>query len=165
MKDKEEFIFEKPFEAAVNSCIKHGYVIPSYCFKNYNDKIKYAAYIFYNDKKDYLATNTWPTRKFWMKDLIWTFYYYLQITDCNMDLDKYFDFSYDTNKWKRKDLENLLLKYGTNILFIFSIYAGLDTDKSFDEWYETDYQEKHSYLDNVQETLESFNTFDKVRRK
>ena len=39
--------------------------------------------------------------------------------------DKYLDFDYDTNKWTRKDLENLMVKYGTNILFKFSHSSSL----------------------------------------
>ena len=109
MKEKEEFKFEEQFEAVAKSCINNGYVIPSFCFKNYDEKIKYAAYMYFNDK--------------------------------------------------------LIMKYGTSVLFKFSIYASLKSDKSFDEWYETEYLEKHSYLDNIQETLESFNTFDKTTGK
>lgn len=163
MKEKEEFVYEKQFELMANNCQKMGIVVPSYCFKTYYDKIKYAAYMYFNDKKEYVSTNTWPTKKFLQRDLIWTYYYYLQIMDCNMDLDKYFDFSYDTNKWTRKDIEKLMLKYGINILFIFAIYNSLNTNQSFDEWY-LDYQ-KHNYLDNIQETLNSFNTFGKSTRK
>ena len=165
MKEKETFEFDKQHEAVVESCKKNGYVIPSFCFKDYNEKIKYAAYMYFNDKKEYLSTKTWPTKKFWYRDLIWTYYYYLQLTDYSIDLDNYLDFSYDTNKWTKKELIDLMLKYGTSVLFKFSIYVGLNTDKSFDEWYTREYLEKHSYLDNIQETLNSFNTFDKTTRK
>ena len=165
MKEKEEFKIEEQFEAVAKSCINNGYVIPSFCFKTYDEKIKYAAYMYFNDKRKYISTKTWPNKKFWYKDLIWTYYYYLQITDYLLDLDKYLDFPYDTTKWSRKDLEKLIMKYGTSVLFKFSIYASLKSNKSFDEWYETEYLEKHSYLDNIQETLESFNTFDKTTGK
>ncbi len=163
MKDKEDFVFEKQFEVVASNCKENGYVIPSYCFKTYYDKIKYAAYIYFNDKKEYLKTGIWPTKKFLQRDLIWTYYYYLQITDHNIDLDKYLNFPYETNKWTREDIENLMLKYGTNVLFKFAIYICLNTNESFDEWY-LDYQ-KNNYLENIQETLKSFNTTDKSTRK
>ena len=163
MKEKEEFVFEKQFEVMANRCKEMGVVIPSYCFKTYDEKIKYAAYIYFNDKNEYLKTGIWPTKKFLQRDLIWTYYYYLQVTDSNIDLEKYFDFSYDTNKWTKEDIINLMLKYGTNVLFKFAIYTTLKTSESFDEWY-IDYQ-KENNLENIQETLYSFNTFNKSTRK
>ncbi len=165
MKEKEEFEYEKQFAIIVNNCKEKGYVIPSYCFKTYDDKLKYAAYMYFNDKKEYISSKTWPIKRFWYRDLIWTYYYYLQISDCNNELEKYLDFPYDTNNWTRKDLENLIVKYGNNVLFHFAIYSGLKTDKSFDEWYQSDYQEYYDYFDSIQEKINSFNMFDKVIKK
>ena len=105
MKDKEEFKYVKQFEKVANEVVKKGYTIPSYCFISTNEKLKYAAYIYYNDKMIYAKTKKWPKRHFLVRDLVWTYYYYLQISDTNLDLDKYLDFTYDTNKYKRKDLE------------------------------------------------------------
>lgn len=161
MKEKEEFEFIKQFEVIANNCKKNNMVIPSYCFKTTDDKLKYAAYMYFNDKREYHKTGTWPVKSFWQRDMIWTYYYYLQISDSSLDLDKYLDFDYDTNKWTRKDLENLMVKYGTNILFKFSMYCGLNTDKDFDTWYQEEYQEKYDYLENIQETLNEFNSKNK----
>lgn len=151
MKDKEEFKYVKQFEKVANEVVKKGYTIPSYCFISTNEKLKYAAYIYYNDKMIYAKTKKWPKRHFLVRDLVWTYYYYLQISDTNLDLDKYLDFTYDTNKYKRKDLERLMINYGTSVLFKFSIYNSLREEKDFDIWVK-EYQDELSENDLFNKT-------------
>lgn len=160
MKEKEEFKFNKQFEQMAKNIEANGYVIPSYCFLTTEEKLKYAAYMYFNDKMTYAKTKKWPERNFIQRDLVWTYYYYLQISDCNLDLDKYFDFSYDTKKWTRKDLEKLMIKYGTSVLYKFAIYIVLEPEIDFDEWLK-DYQNDNSYLENIHE----LNMFDKTTSK
>lgn len=155
MKEKEEFNIIKQFEMVAKNAEANGYVIPSYCFYSTTERLKYAAYLYFNDKMSHAKTKKWPKRKFLQRDLVWTYYYYLQISDCNLNLDKYLDFDYDTNKYSRKDLEIMMVNYGTSVLFKFSVYNYLKSDKEFSEWL-NDYQNDKSYLENIQD-LDVFN--------
>ena len=55
--------------------------------------------------------------------------------DKNINLEKYLDFDYDVNKWKRNDIINLINDYGLGILLAFNIYSNVETSLSFDDWY------------------------------
>lgn len=134
MKDKEFKFNNKMFEKTAQEIQEKGYLIPGYCFVDNNEKLKYAAYIYFTDKLTYSKTKEWPIRHFLIRDLVWTYYYYLQISDCSLELDKYLDFRYDTNKYKRKDLEKLMNNYGTSVLYKFSVYNSRNEEKDFDSW-------------------------------
>ncbi len=92
------------------------------------------------DKKRYLNTGIWPNIKFYYRDDKWEYYYYLQLMDKDLDLEKYLDFDYDVNKWNRDDIIDLINEYGLGILLAFYIYSKLETKLSFDEWF-TKYQD------------------------
>ena len=96
------------------------------------DDIK-EKYLF--DKNRYLTTGNWPKNLFNYRDDKWEYYYYLQLMDKDIDLEKYLDFDYDVDKWKRDDIINLIDDYGLGILLAFYIYSNTSTDLSFDEWF------------------------------
>ena len=87
------------------------------------------------DKKEYQKTGVWPEIEFTYRDDRWEYYYYLQLMDNSLDLTKYLDFDYDTNKFKRIDLINLINEYGFGILFALYIYTNIKTDLSIGEWF------------------------------
>ena len=87
------------------------------------------------DKKSYLNTGIWPNNIFNYRDDMWEYYYYLQLMDKDIDLEKYLDFDYDVDKWKRDDIIDLINEYGLGILLALNIYSNIETKLSFDEWF------------------------------
>ena len=142
---KSSLISHKALDNIImKACERENVLIPDYCLNSTEEIATYVTKKYYEDKKVYLETKTWPQRKFWQRDNIWLHYYYLQLTDNSISLDKYLDCDYDTNKWTRKDIVNLMHKYGTKVLFSFcyyvdlqnnEMYESLHTNKSFAEWY------------------------------
>ncbi len=145
----------KAFEMMAEKCKDNNIMVPTYCFKNDDEKIKYVAKTYFEDKKTYLSTGVWPSKKFLQRDMIWEYYYYLKISDCSLDLDNYLDIKYDTDVWTRKELEKVMNKYGKKVLFKLAIYLELNPDKSFDEWYQEELNNKD--LSRVGEFIEEVN--------
>ncbi len=126
-------------------CVMLDIVMPHYCFQTDDERLKYAVKWYFSSKREYRKTGRWTDPKFWQRDIIWVYYYYLKISDHSLNLDKYLDIDYNTSKWTRGELESLMNKYGKNILMLFVIYYNLETDKSVDEWYQTK-SETFSYI-------------------
>ncbi len=90
--------------------------------------------IYKEDKTQYLETGIWPDIIFRNRDGYWAHYYYLQLTDPKVKLEKYLDFDYNVHDWPRERIIELANKYGKNILFLFGIYSSTNQDMSFEEW-------------------------------
>ncbi len=86
------------------------------------------------DKQKYLETGVWPEVKYYVRDDAWEYYYYLQLMDKDLNLDKYFDFDYDINKFSRDDLISLINEYGLGVILTIYIYTKAETDLTIDEW-------------------------------
>lgn len=114
--------------------------LTSFNFDSEESMLKEIEKIYENDKQDYLEKGKWPNTRFLYRNNIWAYYFYLQLNDKDINLDKYLDFDYNTEEWSRERLLELVNKYGRNILFTFCCYSnsGFDLDKDFDEWYEED---------------------------
>ena len=153
------FVNEKLFDLIIKDCYENNKLIPSFCFIDKDSKIKYTEEKYFNDKEEYLKTNVWPEVGASYRDSIWAYYYYLQITDRSINLNKYFDFDYDTTKWTRDKLKELMNKYGRNILFAFGVYSSVKTDLSFDDWY----KETKEFVDSLESQF--FVKNDKTIRK
>jgi hypothetical protein len=54
--------------------------------------------------------------------------------DKDLNLDKYFDFDYDINKFSRYDLISLINEYGLGVILTIYIYTKAETDLTIDEW-------------------------------
>ncbi len=134
-------------------CVELDIVMPYYCFKTDDERLKYAVKWYFKSKKDYHKTGVWIDPKFWQRDIIWIYYYYLKISDHSLNLDKYLDIDYNTSIWTRSELESLMNKYGKNSLMLFIIYNNLETDKSFDEWYQTE-SENFSYIQSFNDVTD-----------
>ena len=118
----------------INGEIKMMAPMASAAINNDTDIIKYATAKYQNDKKEYLKTGNWPEVMFYRRDMLWSYYYYLQLTDMNVNLEKYLDFDYDTNKWNRSKLISAVHQYGLNALFQIRLYSDQDSNLSFDDY-------------------------------
>ena len=140
MENNDKYV--KAFEIMTEKCKDNNIMIPTYCFKTDDEKINYVVKEYFEDKKTYLSTGVWPSKKFLQRDMIWEYYYYLKITDCTLKLDNYLDFNYDTDVWTREELERTMNKYGKKVLFKLAVYLELKPGKSFDEWYQEELNNK-----------------------
>ena len=118
----------------INGEIKMMTPILSAEINNDTDIIKYITSKYQNDKKEYLNTGNWPKVMFYQRDMLWSYYYYLQLTDMSINLEKYLDFDYDTSKWNRSRLISAVHQYGLNALYQICLYSGQDSNLSFDEY-------------------------------
>ena len=98
------------------------------------DAAKYAFNKYQIDKKTYLESGTWPTGMFYNRDTLWNYYYFYQLTDMSIELDKYFDFDYDTSIFDRNKLLESVHIYGMDVILHFYSFMHSRTKKSFDEY-------------------------------
>ncbi len=141
------FINEPLVNEVVRDCYLNNKLIPSFCFINNNGKREYTEQKYFIDKERYLIDKKWPEVGASYRDSVWAYYYYLLISDHSINLDKYLDFDYDTTKWTRDKLKELINKYGKSILFAFGVYSTSKTDLLFDEWYENEKEFVYSLSD------------------
>ena len=116
-------------------CIDNSEASKEMEFENVGELIDAVKRRYEQDKKVYLATGSWPNIHFVYRDNVWDYYYYLQLMDKDINLDKYLDFDYDTTKWTRDDIIEIINRYGMGILFALSLYINVETDLSFDDWF------------------------------
>ena len=144
----------------MKACERENALAPGFCFNTVDEAIEYACKKYFEDRKEYQSSGVWPKRGAWQRcGHVWLYYYYLQISDFSLNLNKYLDFDYDTNKWTRNELVKLINKYGKNVLHYFSFYIHSLTDKSFDEWYES--EESTFYKDFADHHMEEEKTTSK----
>ena len=111
------------------------------CFMKSTHIIKYVSMRYKRDKKIYQETGTWPEVGFHRYDDIYNYYYLLKLTDTDIELDKYFDFDYDTKKWPRDEIISLIFAYGIQIIPHITRYLREKINIPFYEWYK-----KETYL-------------------
>ena len=123
--------------------IYNSAISTTYSFDNIESLHKYLDERYKSDKVKYLLTGKWPNTRFCYRDSSWIYYYYLQLTDPEVKLNKYFDFDYYSSDWTRESIIELTEKYGEWILFPFCVYSDTNPNKPFDEWYE-EYKKMHT---------------------
>ena len=106
---------------------------PSISLKE-TEKISIVARKYKQDRKEFMKTGEWPQGMFLKRDLMWCYYYFLQLTDTSFNLDKYFDFDYDKEEWNRDKLIKAVESYGLNALFHFCVYSSKEREGSFQDY-------------------------------
>lgn len=92
--------------------------IPGIYYLSIDTVLYYVRKKYLSDKSKFLLSGSWPDPGFINKNKFWAYYYFLQIQDNDLNLDKYLDFSYDTTYWTKSKLLNAINKYGYEILYI-----------------------------------------------
>ena len=91
-------------------------------------------FAYYKDKQEYLRTGVWPKTNLPKKNHYWAKYFFLQLTDDDVKLDKYFDFDYDTKVWTREKLIDLVLGSEIDSLIELSLFSQGNKSKPLSEY-------------------------------
>jgi len=92
-------------------------------FMSESDIVKYVSVRYQLDKQEFLKTGIWPKEQFLERDYNWSYYYFLQLTDMSINLDKYLDFDYDNKEFPRDRLIEIFFSYGLCGLSKFYTYV------------------------------------------
>ena len=109
-----------------------------------------------NDKKEYLESGQWPKGAFFRRDDMWSYYFFLQLTDTTINLEKYLDFDYDSSKFDRDSLISIVFRHGFKVLFLFCLYISSGSDMNFDDFVSKKEQENREYNERMKRLGDSF---------
>ena len=101
--------------------------------------VRYVTKKYIKDKEEYLKTGKWPKVKFHYNDKrsdkLDNYYYLLRIMDTDIELDNYLDVEYDSKKYPKNFLIQIILEYNASIIPFLRYYVKEQPNQSFYQWY------------------------------
>ena len=121
-----------------------------------NEEISnYAKKRYEIDKKNYLSSGIWNKPFFYDRSKLWSYYYWLQLWDKDINLQMYFDYDYDTNIWTREKIQQSLKNYDENYIFQFLLFLHSNLNISFDEYIQVKSQTESQIHPSIEDFLNS----------